>query len=704
MNPNLPTVAAWSYGLAAAGYAAYALYLGFGWRGGVRGLALASAVGVTALWGLVDLVFALTQDSAYYGAGAVIDVLRMGAWFCFLLLLGPSATAGTSDAAPRRANSFIPLAAALVVIGVGAQLAVAMRLVFPADALRLSIFDGIALNVFGLVLLEQVFRNTPEDARWNMKPICLGLAAAFIFDLYLFADALLFGRIDADAWSVRGFVHALVVPLLVLSTTRNRDWTFGMALSRRVVFHSTALVASGIYLLFIAAAAYYVRYFGGNWGRAFQLAVVFAGLLALGWMAFSGALRAKLRVIVSKHFFSYRYDYRDEWLRFTQALSARGGQRELGQDVIKGLANLLESPAGSLWLRDATGKNFVQAARWNMPADSVSEPADSEFIRFLTNSGWVVNLEEFRSSPERYHKLRLPFWLSEWPNAWLVIPLASIGELIGFVVLATARARIDVNWEVNDLLKTAARQAATFLGQMQATEALLEARKFDAFNRMSAFVVHDLKNIVAQLSLMLKNAERHRDNPEFQKDMLMTVEHSVDRMRQLMMQLREGTTPVDAPSGIDLVAVVDRIQRTKANQRPGVELRLEANVAAQGHVDRLERVIGHLVQNAIDATPNDGRVWIRLAKLNGLAMIEVGDPGRGMTPEFGRERLFKPFQTTKPTGMGIGAYESFQYVQELGGHVEVDSTPDVGTQVRLLLPAFEAAGNAAAGAQRVVTQ
>jgi putative PEP-CTERM system histidine kinase len=704
MNPNLPTVAAWSYGLAAAAYAAYALYLGFGWRGGVRGLALAAAVSITALWGLVDLVFALTQDSAFYETGAAIDVIRMGAWYAFLLLLAQSATAGTPDAALRRPSWFIPLAAALVVIGVGAQLALAMRLAFPADALRLSLFDGIALNVFGLVLLEQVFRNTPEDARWNMKPICLGLAAAFIFDLYLFADALLFGRIDADAWSVRGFVHALVVPLLVLSTTRNRDWTFGVALSRRVVFHSTALVASGIYLLFIAGAGYYVRYFGGNWGRALQVAVIFAGLLALGAMAFSGALRAKLRVIVSKHFFSYRYDYRDEWLRFTQALSARGGQRELGQDVIKGLANLLESPAGSLWLRDASGRNFVQAARWNMPADSVSEPADSEFIRFLTDSGWVVNLEEFRSSPERYHKLRLPFWLSEWPNAWLVIPLASISELIGFVVLATARARIDVNWEVNDLLKTAARQAATFLGQMQATEALLEARKFDAFNRMSAFVVHDLKNIVAQLSLMLKNAERHRDNPEFQKDMLMTVEHSVDRMKQLMMQLREGTTPVDAPSGIDLVAVVDRIQRTKANQQPGVELRLEANVAAQGHVDRLERVIGHLVQNAIDATANDGRVWIRLAKLNGLAMIEVGDTGRGMTPEFVRERLFKPFQTTKPTGMGIGAYESFQYVQELGGRVEVDSTPDVGTQVRLLLPAFEAAGDSATGAQREVTQ
>jgi putative PEP-CTERM system histidine kinase len=704
MNPNLPTVAAWCYGLAGTGYAAFALYLGFGWRGGPRALALTLVVGLTALWAFIDLAFALTQVNALFGIGAMADVLRIGAWYGFLLLLARSAVGDAAAPGLRRQGWLVPVSAALVVVGLAAHLAVMLRLGTFGDPVRLALFDGIALNVFGLVLVEQLFRNAPDDARWNMKPICLGLAGAFTFDLYLFADALLFNRVDADAWSVRGLVHVLVIPFLLLSTTRNRDWTFHIALSRRVVFHSTALVASGVYLLFMAAAGYYVRYFGGNWGRALQVALVFASLLSLGAMAFSGSIRAKLRVIVSKHFFSYRYDYRDEWLRFTQALSARGGQRELGQDVIKGLADMLESPAGSLWLRDAAGRHFVQSARWNMPADAVAEPGDSEFSRFLSETGWVVNLEEYRSSPERYRKLRIPHWLSEWPNAWLVIPLPAATELIGFVVLATARTRVDVNWEVNDLLKTAARQAATFLGQMQATEALLEARKFDAFNRMSAFVVHDLKNIVAQLSLMLKNAERHRDNPEFQKDMLMTVEHSVDRMKQLMMQLREGTTPVDAPSGIDLAAVVDRIQRTKANQQPGVELRLEAQVAAQGHEDRLERVIGHLVQNAIDATADDGRVWIRLAKQDGLAMVEVGDTGRGMTPEFVRDRLFKPFQTTKATGMGIGAYESFQYVQELGGRVQVDSTPDVGTQVRLLLPAFEQAGDNAPGMQRKVTQ
>jgi putative PEP-CTERM system histidine kinase len=699
MDPNLPTAAAWAYGIAGVGYGAFLLYLTLGLRGGMRGLAQALAVGLTAAWALVDMSFVATQVPRLYDLGALMDVLRIGAWFGFLLLLTPQPLNDTVVVNSQQPSWLVPVAALLVVAGIAAQVAVMMRLATFGDPVRLSIFMGIALNVFGLVLVEQLFR-TLDEARWNIKPLCLGLAGVFAFDLYLFADALLFSRIDADAWSVRGLVHALVIPLLVLSTMRNRDWAFRISVSRRAMFHSTALVASGAYLLFMAGAGYYVRYFGGSWGPALQVALAFAAFLTLGAMAFSASLRAKLRVIVSKHFFAYRYDYRDEWLRFTQALSARGGQRELGADVIKGLADMLESPAGSLWLRDSTGRQFAQAARWNMPADRVQEPATSEFVTFLSDTGWVVNLEEFRSSPERYRKLRLPDWLSEWPNAWLVIPLANADDLIGFVVLATARTRVDVDWEVNDLLKTAARQAATFLGQMQATEALLEARKFDAFNRMSAFVVHDLKNIVAQLSLMLKNAERHRGNPEFQKDMLMTIEHSVDRMKQLMMQLREGTTPIDAASGVDLVSIVDRIQRTKANQRPSVELRLEAKVAAQGHEDRLERVIGHLVQNAIDATEDAGRVWIRLAKADGLAVIEVGDTGSGMTPEFVRDRLFKPFQTTKATGMGIGAYESFQYVQELGGRVEVDSTPGVGTQVRLLLPAFEASAGSSLKSQR----
>jgi putative PEP-CTERM system histidine kinase len=247
---------------------------------------------------------------------------------------------------------------------------------------------------------------------------------------------------------------------------------------------------------------------------------------------------------------------------------------------------------------------------------------------------------------------------------------------------------MEVNWEVNDLLKTAARQAASFLAQMEAAEALLESRKFDAFNRMSAFVVHDLKNIVAQLSLMLKNAERHRGNPEFQADMLMTVQHSVERMKQVMMQLREGTTPVNAPHGVDVAAVVKHLVKAKAGQVPEPTLDSAQSITVKGHEDRLERVIGHIVQNAIDATEKDGRVTLNVRAQGEHAVVEVRDTGHGMTPEFVRDRLFKPFQTTKQTGMGIGAYESYQYVRELGGRILVESKPGEGTCVQVMLPAL----------------
>ena len=169
----------------------------------------------------------------------------------------------------------------------------------------------------------------------------------------------------------------------------------------------------------------------------------------------------------------------------------------------------------------------------------------------------------------------------------------------------------------------------------------------------------------------------------------MTVAHATERMKQLMMQLREGTTPVNAARGVDLAETIRRIRRAKIGQEPVPELELEEPLVARGHEDRIERVIGHLVQNAIEATGKNGRVWIKLRRENDRAMVEVGDTGSGMTAEFVRERLFKPFQTTKQSGMGIGAYESYQYVQELGGTILVDSAVGAGTRMKVLLPLFE---------------
>ncbi|MDE2360437.1 MAG: PEP-CTERM system histidine kinase PrsK, partial [Betaproteobacteria bacterium] len=470
---------------------------------------------------------------------------------------------------------------------------------------------------------------------------------------------------------------------------RNTGWTVDLHLSRRAVFHSSALLVSGTFLLAIAAAGYFVRFFGGGWGRALQIELLFGAALFAALAATSGRFRSRLKVFVSKHFFSYRYDYREEWLKFTRTLSMEGSTQSVQERVIVALADLVESPGGALWLKGES-RGYVQAARWNLPSAGGVEPGDGALATFLVRTGWVVDLAEVRAHPSRYEALALPAWLADLPSAWIVVPLLSGTDLLGMVVLTTPRTPIELDWEVRDLLKTASRQAASFLGQMRATEALLEARKFEAFNRMSAFVVHDLKNLVSQLSLMLRNAQRHRDNPEFQADMLATVEHVVERMNGLMLQLRVGATPVDNPRPVDLEAVVRRVCAAKTGPQTSVDLEVAAAVTAVGHEDRLEHVIGHLIQNAIDASSPPRQVCVRLGRDADRAVLEVRDRGVGMTPEFVRERLFKPFQTTKATGMGIGVYESSQYVTGLDGSIAVESEPGVGTGVVLRLPLVQA--------------
>ncbi len=671
-------IAVLSYGFAALAYSAFGLYVFFAWRGGLPGGVLLAAAGFSAAWALVCAATVRNALPWFEVLGPALDILRGAAWFGFLIvLLRPLWGA--------RLRWPAMLAGAVLLAQVLATLASQWS---PTDEspLRPVVAAWLAHAVVGLILVEHLYRSLPAQSRWGIKPLCLALGAGYIFELYLFADATLFDRIDGDVWAVRGIAHALLIPLIVLSGTRSPSWTLRMAVSREVVFHSTALAVAGLYLLVIAGAAYYVRYFGGDWGRALQLALLFAGLLLLGGLLFSGAQRARLKVLLSKHLFSYRYDYRTEWLRFTQSLAAAEKELNLGQSVIKALSDLVESPGGLLWLRDEFGA-FVPHSRLNWRACDHVEAADSVLCRFFDEREWIINLDEYRHSPEIYEELVLPDWLSTLEDAWLVIPLKGSDRLVGFVVLSAARAQFEVNWEVLDLLKTAQRQAASYLDHMLAAEALIEARKFDSFNRMSAFVVHDLKNLVAQLALMLKNSERHGSKPEFQQDMLETVAHVEARMRGLMTQLQEKRS-LDPPRTVDVGQMLRRIAASKKSQLPQPILLepLPPDSQTSAHPERLERVLGHIVQNALDATDDDGKVTIGLQVVDANRIrVTVEDSGCGMSAEFLRERLSRPFQTTKTSGMGIGVFETRQYLAEIGGNLHFDSEPGRGTRVSIEL-------------------
>ncbi len=641
---------------------------------------LLAGLGASALWALTH---GLQQLGLEVGqASDLLDWLRLLAWFGFLLTL-------LGHVLWRPQGSWLTLS----VLGV---LLISFVTLWLADAAWLTRregswlqgISGLMVAVMGLVLVEQVYFNVTEDGRWLAKPSCLALLTVFGFDLYLYADATLLGSLDPQLLASRPAVHALGLPLLMLGIGRGIALLSRLQVSRSAAFHSAALLLVGAYLMVVALLGYWVRYTGGAWGPTLQVLILVAAILLMAALLLSGSARARFRVLFSKHFFRYRYDYRQEWLRFTAALSTQSSPEYTGLAVIKSLAGLIESPGGGLWLLDAAGQRYEQVAHWNFERRQHMEPADSEFLRELKATAWIVDLQSAREGRGVDAEATPPQWLSQETQARLLVPLQAGGETIGFVVLLTPRAPLELDWEVRDLLKTAASQAGGYLAMLRATEQLLEVRKFDAFNRMSAFVVHDLKNIVTQLSLMLKNAQRHGDNPEFRQDMLETVEHALEKMRQLMLQLREGERPTGLTSGVALAPIAQRLQQV-AQQR-GRELRLELHgaVATRGHEDRIERVIGHAVQNAFDASAEGQSVLLRIEAEGSSARVQVVDDGCGMSAEFIRDRLFKPFQSTKQQGMGIGAYESLQYVRELGGKMEVVSQPGEGTCVTFLLPLF----------------
>ena len=695
-----------SYGFATLAFVAFSIHLGLGRRGGLRASILLGTIVVSAVWAALNVGFTLTGKSAFWTAEALADAVRIAGWLLFVaLLLGGEQSAARSRLRAATGATAGPPSQATrdSIAAFGSKWWTVALVLLPAAvwffppapplrdlasaAARPHLPYGILLgvSVIGLVLTEQLFRRAVEHARWSIKPLCLGVGAGFVFDLYMYSDALLFGRLDTNIWAARGFAQALVIPFIALATVRNRDWTIDIAFSRGVVFNSTAFLASGVYLLIVAAAGYYVRYFGGSWGKTFQVGLIFAALLLLGWLFSSGTLRSKLRVFINKNFFSYRYDYRQEWLRFTNLLSTRTSDVSIPQRCIQALANLVESPSGALWLADEDGV-FRQSARWNLPAIDAEERPDNSLPRFLRSTGWVVDLDEYRKQPSRYSDLQLPQWLAGMTSAWLVVPVVAQEELMGFMVLTTPRAAFDVNWEVLDLLKTAARQIGSFLAQIRSSEALLEAKKFDAFNKMSSFVVHDLKNLVAQMSLLLKNSERHRENPRFQEDMLSTVEHVTERMNKLLLQLSTGSRGTENLRTLNLSTLARRVAEAKTGQSVSIRVETSGDVMALGHEQRFERVLGHLVQNAIDASRDGGAIVVRVSTRDRSALVQVTDNGCGMSEDFVREKFFRPFQTTKQAGMGIGAYETAQYVKELGGTIEVNSRPGTGTEIKIIIP------------------
>lgn len=648
------------------------------------GWLLALAAAVTAGWAAS---VALSPEAPFAGAAGALDLLRLVAWYLFILHLYRR----TVRARGQLTQAFAMMGFVLLLV------AAVTVLVDPAGPGGPSLLSaGIAVRlgvaVCTILLIENLYQNVAEDAKWYINLPCIGLGALCVFDIVLSADAVLFRQASPSLIGGRAVATAIVAPLLAIAAARNRDWKIDIHVSRSAAFHSATLVVAGIFLLGLSAAGELFRHLGAGWSGVAETSLVFAGLLATAVLLSSASARSRLRSLVVDNFFSSRFDYRREWLRCLATLSAGDAEGTLPVRVIRAVADVVDSPGGILYLGPAEGAagSYHWAAAWNLPSGGMPVSAEAPLIAALADG--IVELGPAIRPPElpqaTWLAVRLPLGPAPLPSA----PDPASG-MLGFILLAPPRAPFRLDREVFELLRILAREVATYLAEQRATEVLTQGRQLAEYGKRFAFVAHDIKNVSSQLSLLLSNAERHLANPEFQRDMLATVRASVQKISALLRRL-EAPEPAPPAATLQPVERLGPLVRSLSRGH-GVEVRLDYDRTGVGvgmPEAAFDAVVTHLVTNAADATlarhpAAPPPVRVAVSHVGNRVLVDITDQGTGMSEAFVRDTLFRPFGTAKRDGTGIGAFQARELVRETGGDLVVTSRPGQGTTMRLVLPA-----------------
>jgi putative PEP-CTERM system histidine kinase len=533
----------------------------------------------------------------------------------------------------------------------------------------------------GLVLAHNLYGAWAQRDRGRLALLLGALAAMWTYDLCLYAIGYVAIHRPAELYALRGLLMAILAPVMAIAA--RREQTGQLQLSRKLTFRSLSVAAAGLYVIALSAIAILIELIAGPYARPIEIGGVFFMAVAAAVLLPSPQVKAFWKVQIAKHFFQHRYDYRGEWMRFGDTIGRAGeAAPALGERVAKAVADIPESPGAILLLRDESG-GLAYETQWSwitplaIPGRLSPEQAD-----VLEQTAWIVDIDRLRAGDAR---LTLPHWIAGDPRAWALVPLLHFNRLIGAILLARPAIDRRLDWEDFDMLRAAGRQAATYLSEAQGQQALDDAQRFEEFNRRFAFIMHDVKNLVSQLSLVARNAKRHADNPDFRVDMVMTLKESVGKMNDLLARLSQhNRARAEEPRPTALRPLADQVARSRARQHR-VSVSGDAPLAL---VDpgRVEQILIHLVQNAIDASREDSPVEIRLSTEHSQAVIEIVDQGVGMTAEFMRRDLFKPFSSSKSGGFGIGAFEARSLAQAMGGRIDVESQPRVGSRFVLRLP------------------
>jgi putative PEP-CTERM system histidine kinase len=680
--------------LLAASAAIYlVLAVGIAWRTRRRTpLLLAACCLVTSAWGVAGL---LVPGSI--GVAGSADLVRALAWFGFLFFLYHGAQLGQR----LHEVGFALAGLAAAVLGAAAILGAPGSPVSEA-ILPLGIVARLLLAVAALLLIENLYLNLPEHARWHVALPSILLGGLAGFDILLCADMVLFHYPTPALEGGRTLAMILIAPLLAVAAARGQRWKGKVRLSRSAAFHSATLVLTGSVLMALGLAGEVFRHLSGNWGWLAEVTLAFSAMIGIALLLTSGSARSRFQRLFVEHFFAERYDYRRQWQACIRTLSGEADEElddgspprmeqlgGLATRAIRAVVSVVDSPAGALFLREGGVGPFHWAGSLNLPAtDAV--PETHPVVVAVQGGAWVARLD----GPHQSALISAP--LDGLGPLWLAVPLVQRGVLNGLVLAASPRAPFALEQEVFDLLRIVAQEVATYIAEQRATQTLLQTRQLHDYSQRFAFVAHDIKNVSSQLGLVLTNAETHITNPEFQKDMLETVRSSVRKIASLLQRL-ERPEPDSAPGTLapvprleGLIATYQRVRRSQIL----LEHDGSTGAVAMG-AEAFEAAITHLLNNAVEAgTAIDGRpgrpVVVRVRHEARQVVIEVADQGPGMSPEFVRDALFRPFVTSKPGGSGIGAYQAREMTRAAGGDLGVVSEVGVGTTMRVVLPRTDA--------------
>jgi putative PEP-CTERM system histidine kinase len=626
---------------------------------------------------LASAAWAAATDAAAIlptGLPPVFDSIRLSAWLLFAAAL-VTGHGGDGSGVGRR---YLIVAAVFCAFAVAIDMRTLILRGIDLWEVYAQPLVRVGFGVFGLLTIENLWRNSEPARRWQAWPLCLGLGLLYAYELFLFSDAFITrGRVDPGLALGRPIAAACLAPLLALAMVRNREWRIDIHVSREVVLHTATLLASGCFLLAVAIVAVVLRRLGGDWGLVLQLAMLFGSVVVLATVLTSGSFRQRLKFLISRNFFSHRYDYRVEWLKFINLVSEPRLADELQVRIIRALAEFVASPAGMLWSL-CPGLGYCPTAAWQVRGEAGARVAsDQSFVAGFRGGSWIQ---------ERSRDAAAEGWPFASPRAWLAVPLTHRRELVGFVVLDRPSHAIGLDWEAFELLRAAGSQAASYLAEERSTKGLREAELLTEYSKRFAFVVHDIKNMASQLGLVVSNARHYIDDPEFQRDMLQTVEDAVARMNHLLGELKSD--PVKRPAALrDPGAVVATVATDFAAGSVIVETGADGGDQIVSIApDRLRSAVTHLVQNALDASPPGDAVRVSARRQDERFIVDVVDHGAGMDETFIRDGLFLPFRSTKSGGYGIGAYQTRELIRAAGGELEVTSRQGVGTTMRIVLP------------------